>query len=218
MIIYIAGPYTSASPRIMIQREAQLTSVAAWFANCGATVFSPVTHGVRLAQALPPELALNKGFWRDQCLSMLRFCDIMVAVPLAGWPRSRGLYQELAYADIAGIPVFFPPSINEFYEISPPGSAPHRYKHFPKELFNAMSSNTSRTALRTIVERYTDRPFLFGDERIIAAAARVEHAKAESTRFYADGGSVRFPDGGSQVPLPEGPAPHADPERSGRNG
>ena len=107
-MLYLAAPYTHADPNIRRARAHCITVLTGelmrritydWF-------FSPIVQGHSVAQHLPPEVREDHDFWMRQCLPMLKVCDWLIVLPIHGWRESRGIAEEMAFAEVNRIPTF----------------------------------------------------------------------------------------------------------------
>ncbi len=105
-ILYLASPYSHPSALRRNDRVAQASLVAGYFMQLGFTIYSPITHGHRIAGTLPQSLKDSHEFWMSQCLPILGLSDALLLLPLHGWRESQGLQRELAYCKENRIPVF----------------------------------------------------------------------------------------------------------------
>lgn len=106
--IYLGCPYTSPDTELQQTRVEVASIVAAELAVSNHAVFSPITHGHSMAQHLPGGTATSTHqFWMGQCLPILAAADELWVLPLDGWEQSRGLEEELVFAQDHGIPIKF---------------------------------------------------------------------------------------------------------------
>ena len=96
--IYLACPYTNPDPAVQAERVELASIVAARIMLNGFAVYSPITHGHAIAQHLPLSEDTGHAFWMDQCLPLVAKADALVVLPMAGWRKSRGVAEELAFA------------------------------------------------------------------------------------------------------------------------
>ena len=115
--IYLASPYTSPDPIVRNSRVELASIIAARLMEQGYVVFSPITHGHRVADHLHHRNAHSHEFWMAQCLPMLEASDCMMILPIDGWRESRGIAEELAFARSNDIPIFFWQSADPVFEI-----------------------------------------------------------------------------------------------------
>ena len=104
-MIYLASPYSHKDKDVQNLRAHQVSKMAARLMREGYHIFSPVAHGVQLAQhGLPHGY---EEFWKPYCIDMLKRCDRLVVLILRDWHLSVGVMDEIAYAVKNGIPVSF---------------------------------------------------------------------------------------------------------------
>lgn len=101
--VYLACPYTSPDPAVQAERVELASIVAARIMLNGFAVYSPITHGHVIAQHLPRSAETGHAFWMDQCLPLVAKADALIVLPMAGWRKSRGVDDELAFAAAQGI-------------------------------------------------------------------------------------------------------------------
>jgi len=104
--VYLAGPYTHQDPNVRQARVERVTQTAAWLSRHNA-VYSPLTHGHALAEALPREAVHDHAFWMRQCFPLLRPASALYVLPLEGWAESKGLRAEMDFAEVLRIPIVF---------------------------------------------------------------------------------------------------------------
>ena len=105
-LIYLAAPYSSPHADIRESRVAEASRVAALLMMQGHVVFSPITHGHRVAEYLHRDFLLDHEFWMGQCLPMLDACDWLVICPLDGWRESSGVEAERNHARLTSVPEY----------------------------------------------------------------------------------------------------------------
>jgi nucleoside 2-deoxyribosyltransferase len=104
-LLYLASAYTG-NERQQNLRQHITTYVAAALAEKGLVVYSPITHGHRLSEYLPPGIQSHE-FWMMQCLPILERCDELWVLQSGGWRQSRGVQEEVAFAARLHIPTFY---------------------------------------------------------------------------------------------------------------
>ena len=102
---YLASPYTHQDPAIMDMRNKLAMAAAARLLKDGVHVYSPIVHCHELASR--HDLPRDVGFWWSYNRAMLRHASNMVVLRIDGWDKSRGVAQEIAFAEHGGIPVSF---------------------------------------------------------------------------------------------------------------
>lgn len=115
--IYLAAPYTSPDPIVRNSRVELASMIAARLMEQGYGVFSPITHGHRVADHLHHDNLHSHEFWMRQCLPMLKASELLVVLPMEGWRESRGIAEELAFARSNDIPIFIWQSADPVFEI-----------------------------------------------------------------------------------------------------
>lgn len=117
-IVYLAAPYTHQSARVKAERVELASLAAARLMQLGHVVYSPITHGHRVADHLPLTTAGQHRFWMAQCEPFMRACSRLVVLPLDGWRMSKGVQEELLHFHIARKPIDFiiPPEGREMFD------------------------------------------------------------------------------------------------------
>lgn len=112
-IIFIAGPYFGNGDRSMIHdniRHAEKYQIA--LANAGLGFFCPHNH----TEHFEAKASADENFYRQLDMIFLRkTADAVLAIP--GWETSSGSRAEIEYAKKIGLPVFFPESPDDLYEV-----------------------------------------------------------------------------------------------------
>lgn len=96
-IIYIAGPYTAATPE---EISAHTAAACEWGRKVRALGLVPLVPHV----AICPESGLTWRKAMDECLPILNRCDGILMIP--GWDRSKGALAEWDFANENAIPIF----------------------------------------------------------------------------------------------------------------
>ncbi len=102
--LYISGPYTAATPRktdenIDCARSRMIEAMlSGWWPRC------PHTHTARMERDVPE---ISWGEWLELDLDDLSTCDAIWAVcPVPEYRFSPGVCLELAWAHLAGMPIY----------------------------------------------------------------------------------------------------------------
>lgn len=103
-LIYIASPYTNASPTIVHENFVEVSKFAAKLCSKGYIAFSPITYGHTLLEY--NDMPSDWSFWKNFCLSFLQRSDELWVLMLPGWEISRGVQEEINYAKENNIPVY----------------------------------------------------------------------------------------------------------------
>jgi len=102
-LVYLSVPYSG-------QEELSFhvsCTVASNLMLQGMCVFSPIIHSHALVcedKTLPKN---DHDFWLKQDLTILEKCDILAVVTLHGWEESRGVQEEIAFANENFIPIIY---------------------------------------------------------------------------------------------------------------
>lgn len=102
-MIYLAIPYTSKDLLTRSTRFEVANYVAAMFMDQGHTVFSPISHGHVIDPYLKSKT--DHKFWMRQCLPFLEISDKLVVVCLDGWKESKGVQEEIKFAELNNIKI-----------------------------------------------------------------------------------------------------------------
>lgn len=106
MIVYLAAPYSHPSSDVRLQRYETVSRYAAGLLRRGITVFSPITHGHVLATIGEP-LPTDWEFWRQHDEAYLSMADELYVLRLDGWAASKGVFDEIAWAEQHQMPVTY---------------------------------------------------------------------------------------------------------------
>jgi hypothetical protein len=101
--IYLACPYSHPNKAIEAKRFQAANKAAADLMSKGYLVFSPIshTHPIHLAGNLPGDYE----FWRKYDQTFINWCDAVWVLKISGWSESKGIKQEVEYAEFIGKPV-----------------------------------------------------------------------------------------------------------------
>lgn len=104
--VYLASPYSHASPLIRAQRFEAACKAAAKLMQAGYAVFSPIAHSHPIEQHFGGKVE-GLEFWMKQDLPLLAAASRLAVLTLEGWEASRGVAAELEYAKKIGLPISF---------------------------------------------------------------------------------------------------------------
>jgi hypothetical protein len=101
VIHYLGTPYSHPDPAVQMFRYRAVTLLAHQFFTQGKLAYSPITHNISL-----DHLGIH-GCWQvwrefDEC--MLARCGKLIVFQLPGWKESRGLQNEIEFAQTHGLP------------------------------------------------------------------------------------------------------------------
>lgn len=91
--VYLALPYSGQEEKSFLQAN----RVAGLLMEAGHVVFSPISHSDPVQKTMHEQKGWE--FWKRQDLAWLDLCDELVVLKNEGWEASRGLQEEIAYAD-----------------------------------------------------------------------------------------------------------------------
>ena len=104
MMIYLAQPYSHPETETREHRYRIAESVAVNLMKKNYTIFAPIVHWHRVAQAynLPTEAA----FWSGHNRVMLEAAESIAVLAIYGWLDSVGLHEELEWAKELNKPAY----------------------------------------------------------------------------------------------------------------
>lgn len=97
-LVYIAGPFSGATPWDIEQNIRRAEVVGLKVAKAGAMPVIPHANTRFFHGQCTPE------FWYEGTLELLKRCDALVLLP--GWASSRGSRNERDHAEALGLPIF----------------------------------------------------------------------------------------------------------------
>lgn len=100
---YLASPYTHDDQSVVERRVSQAMEYTADQLNQGIYVYSPIVHCHELATL--HSLPTDADFWWGFNSTMIRSCKELIVLQLDDWLKSKGVKQEINYAEFLGIPV-----------------------------------------------------------------------------------------------------------------
>lgn len=114
-MIYIASPYTHRHKRVMHQRYLQVQEYVGQlyydyitdpiYDGVIPTIYSPIVHNHMIAKRF--NLPVSFDFWKEYNYSMLRLAESLCVLKLEGWKTSKGLKDEIEYAEYLRLPIEF---------------------------------------------------------------------------------------------------------------
>lgn len=104
-VIYIASPYTHENEDIRNLRYNKVSYYVADLVSNGYVAISPITYGHTLLNY--KEMPTDFDFWENFCIGLLSKCDIMYVYKLDGWDQSKGVINEIKYAEENNIPIVY---------------------------------------------------------------------------------------------------------------
>lgn len=104
-VIYVASPYNNPDDDMRYLNYHRVSKYVAKLISKGEVAISPIAYGHPLLNLEP--MPYDFGFWSNFCLSILSKCDEIHVLTLDGWSLSRGLMEELKFAEDNFIPVTY---------------------------------------------------------------------------------------------------------------
>jgi hypothetical protein len=104
-MIYVASPYSHPDPEICNNNFKEVTKFVSNLCSQGIVAFSPITYGHTLIGF--HELPSNWEYWEDFCFTFLKKCDKMIVYMMPGWELSKGVKEEIKFADNHKIKIVF---------------------------------------------------------------------------------------------------------------
>lgn len=101
--IYLASPYTSDEPSVIVERYEMAKSMTAHLLNEGHFIYSPIVHCHELAHS--HSLPKDFKFWKDYNFAMLEKAEELWVLTIDGWDKSEGIKNEIYRALQLGLKV-----------------------------------------------------------------------------------------------------------------
>lgn len=104
--IYLAAPFSDMDSKVRYERYEAITKTTAKLMLAGNIVFSPITHSYYLAEKY--DCPDNSDFWERWYITFLEnWATILYVLKLPGWDKSNGVFKEIEYAKIKGLPIIY---------------------------------------------------------------------------------------------------------------
>lgn len=104
-MIYIASPYSHELDETRINNFKLVAQFSAKLIAEGNIVISPIVYGHVLLDYY--EMPSDWDFWKKFCLAFLERCDEIVVYQIPGWEYSRGIKEEIKFAEENGIKITY---------------------------------------------------------------------------------------------------------------
>ncbi len=104
--VYLASPYSHATPEMREWRYVQVCKAAAYLMRQGKVVFSPIAHSHPI-EKIGLQTVESGAFWKRQDIPVLRHASELTVLTLDGWAESAGIAWEIETAEALMIPVTF---------------------------------------------------------------------------------------------------------------
>jgi hypothetical protein len=103
-MIYLASPYAHPEAAIQEWRASMAARAAAVLIARGHLVISPIAHGHAIVQQ-DVLRQISGERWYEYGFELLRRCEQLWVLELAGWQESQGVQREIEIARSKGIPL-----------------------------------------------------------------------------------------------------------------
>jgi hypothetical protein len=104
-LVYVASPYTYHDKKVVEENYRRVSRYAAEVVSQGIVALSPITYGHTLVGFSP--MRTDWTFWSNFCLTILSKCDEMHVLMIEGWDLSRGVAEEIEFAEKNNIHVTY---------------------------------------------------------------------------------------------------------------
>lgn len=105
-MIYLASPYSAPEPGIRTIRYKEVLRLTAQLLFQKKTpVFSPIVYGHHMSTEFA--LGFDADFWWGFNSAMLRKSDALYMACLPDWQYSKGMAQELEFAETLQLPITY---------------------------------------------------------------------------------------------------------------
>lgn len=106
-LIYLACPYSDASPSVRISRYLMVTEACGIIHKLGFAVFSPITQWHPVNESYKEHDKLRYEDLLKMDLRIISHCDEVVVLTIPGWNYSTGVQREIAFAASLNITTTF---------------------------------------------------------------------------------------------------------------
>lgn len=114
---YIASPYTHPNTLVMDQRFNKVVDFTSWLIDIYRyNVFSPIVHSHPLCR----HRSLEPGFdyWAELDRLMIAPAAGLFVFEIEGWKQSKGVAEEIAFAEQIRKPIYFSTRVWPHYDHS----------------------------------------------------------------------------------------------------
>ena len=102
-LIYLASPYTHENPLVVADRHRSTMTFVAKHLLDGRFIYSPVVYAHTMAMRY--SLPSSAEWWWAFNKTMIERCNVVWVLCLAGYEHSRGVRDELDYAEVLDKPI-----------------------------------------------------------------------------------------------------------------
>jgi hypothetical protein len=104
-IIYVASPYSHPDDEVRENNFKLVAKLVADLTADGYVCMSPIVYGHTLLNF--KEMPSDWEFWKNFCLTFLEKCSEMIVYKMPGWDKSRGVKEEIEFAEKNNIKVLY---------------------------------------------------------------------------------------------------------------
>lgn len=101
-LTYLSCPYNDPNLVVKQQRIVDFCRADAMLSSLGKFTVSPM---LKLLVVEHENLPDTYEYWSEYCQALLKKCDEMIVVTIAGWDTSVGVMEEMKLAKRLGIPI-----------------------------------------------------------------------------------------------------------------
>ena len=105
-LIFISSPYSHTDPNVMHENFEKVSKFAASLIAQGSVAFTPIAYGHTLA-GFNKNMPVDWEYWKNFCLTFLQHTDLLIVYKMDGWDKSRGVEEEIRFAQENNIPVIY---------------------------------------------------------------------------------------------------------------
>jgi len=102
-LVFISSPYNSSDPDKVIENYNKVLNLTAKLIKDGIVAISPIVYGHNIIEHTPMDSSWE--FWKNFCVTFLRYCDEVYVYCIPGWDVSRGVQEEIRIAKELNIPI-----------------------------------------------------------------------------------------------------------------
>ena len=102
-MIYLASPYSASTKEAQEDNYQRVLRFAGRLLAKRNKVWSPIVHNHVLAQLY--DLPTDHRFWKEYNHDFIRRCDEVWVACIEGWEHSKGVEDEIEFAQLLHIPV-----------------------------------------------------------------------------------------------------------------
>lgn len=102
-LIFISSPYSHWNDDVVEENYLKVAKLAAKLCSEGEVAITPIAYGHNLLKLR--SFPSDWEFWKNFCLTLLSRCDEMIVYKMDGWDKSKGVAEEIKFAELNNIPI-----------------------------------------------------------------------------------------------------------------